>query len=250
MANPFDIANFNLVNFANTYPDVFDLSTSKTVEVVYKDANGNIATRQIDNIGRVKENFDAWKNNIRNEYPVINLYEHPNNFGRTTDDTSIPLGCYGWSDGVDRSYSYREFTDDDKNLGFPDKNYINTAGILICKEHWKATKDDAKIISPNALGHPRRKDTGYITISFMYRITNATGNFKDRLEAMSYITDGNWHKRNVVFHATNSSYKGWWPIFVKNINNGSEVDFEWAMLIIAPGKMPNLQEFYLEYIAK
>ena len=55
MANlPFDIANFNLINFANIYPDVMD-STPKTIEYQYKDANGDIQTKAIANRGEFKQ---------------------------------------------------------------------------------------------------------------------------------------------------------------------------------------------------
>ncbi len=55
MANlPFDNANFNLINFANIYPDVMD-STPKTIEYQYKDANGNIQTKSIANRGEFKQ---------------------------------------------------------------------------------------------------------------------------------------------------------------------------------------------------
>ena len=55
MANlPFDIANFNLTNFANIYPDVMD-STPAYVSYQYKDSNGNILTKTIANRGKFKE---------------------------------------------------------------------------------------------------------------------------------------------------------------------------------------------------
>jgi len=56
MANPFDIANFNLTNFANIYPDVMD-SDPKTVEYTYKDANGNIKTKNVENRGLFKKHI-------------------------------------------------------------------------------------------------------------------------------------------------------------------------------------------------
>jgi hypothetical protein len=54
MALPFDIANFNLVNFANAYNDLFD-STPKDVQVQLKDSNGNIVTKTVANRGKFKQ---------------------------------------------------------------------------------------------------------------------------------------------------------------------------------------------------
>ena len=55
MANlPFDIANFNLTNFANIYPDLMD-STPQDVTYQYKDSNGNILTKTIANRGKFQD---------------------------------------------------------------------------------------------------------------------------------------------------------------------------------------------------
>jgi hypothetical protein len=54
MALPFDVANFNLVNFANAYNDLFD-STPKDVQVQLKDSNGNIVTKTVANRGKFKQ---------------------------------------------------------------------------------------------------------------------------------------------------------------------------------------------------
>jgi len=54
MALPFDIANFNLTNFANIYPDVMD-SEPKDVTYQYKDVDGNIQTKTIANRGKFKQ---------------------------------------------------------------------------------------------------------------------------------------------------------------------------------------------------
>jgi len=56
MANPFDIANFNLINFANVLPDVLD-SDPKTIEYTYKDVNGNIKTKNVENRGLFKKHI-------------------------------------------------------------------------------------------------------------------------------------------------------------------------------------------------
>jgi len=53
-ALPFDVANFNLINFANIYPDLMD-SVPKDVTYQYKDANGNIQTVTIANRGKFKQ---------------------------------------------------------------------------------------------------------------------------------------------------------------------------------------------------
>ena len=56
MANPFDIANFNLVNFAQILPDLLD-SDPKTVEYIFKDLNGNLQTKNIENRGLFKKHI-------------------------------------------------------------------------------------------------------------------------------------------------------------------------------------------------
>ena len=53
MAN-FDIASFNLINWANATPDLYD-SAPKNVEIVQKDANGNLFTKSIANRGMFKQ---------------------------------------------------------------------------------------------------------------------------------------------------------------------------------------------------
>ncbi len=53
MAN-FDIASFNLINWANATPDLYD-SVPKNVEIVQKDANGNLFTKTIANRGMFKQ---------------------------------------------------------------------------------------------------------------------------------------------------------------------------------------------------
>ena len=54
MSTPFEIANFNLVNFADNYNDLFD-STPKDVQIDVKDSNGNITTKSVANRGKFKQ---------------------------------------------------------------------------------------------------------------------------------------------------------------------------------------------------
>ena len=54
MATPFDIANFNLVNFAYSYNAIFD-STPADVAIDVKDSNGNITTKTVANRGKFKQ---------------------------------------------------------------------------------------------------------------------------------------------------------------------------------------------------
>ena len=54
MANSFDIASFNLVNWANSVADLYD-STPKDVEIIQKDNNGNLFTKDIANRGKFKQ---------------------------------------------------------------------------------------------------------------------------------------------------------------------------------------------------
>jgi hypothetical protein len=50
----FDIANFNLLNWANATPDLYD-STPKDVQIQLKDSNGNITTKTVANRGKFKQ---------------------------------------------------------------------------------------------------------------------------------------------------------------------------------------------------
>ena len=50
----YDIANFNLVNWANATPDLYD-SAAKNVDIIQKDDNGNIYTKTIANRGMFKQ---------------------------------------------------------------------------------------------------------------------------------------------------------------------------------------------------
>ena len=54
MATPFDIANFNLTNFADNYNNIFD-STPADVEINVKDNNGNITTKTVANRGKFQK---------------------------------------------------------------------------------------------------------------------------------------------------------------------------------------------------
>lgn len=54
MAIPFDIANFNLTNFANDYNTIFD-STPADVNIQVKDSNGNITTKTVANRGKFQK---------------------------------------------------------------------------------------------------------------------------------------------------------------------------------------------------
>ncbi len=54
MANSFDIASFNLINWANSVVDLYD-STPKDVEIIQKDNNGNLFTKDIANRGKFKQ---------------------------------------------------------------------------------------------------------------------------------------------------------------------------------------------------
>ena len=54
MATPFDIANFNLTNFADNYNNIFD-STPADVNINVKDSNGNITTKTVANRGKFKQ---------------------------------------------------------------------------------------------------------------------------------------------------------------------------------------------------
>ena len=54
MALPFDVANFNLVNFADNYNNIFD-STPADVQIQVKDSNGNITTKTVANRGKFQQ---------------------------------------------------------------------------------------------------------------------------------------------------------------------------------------------------
>jgi len=54
MATPFDVANFNLTNFADNYNSIFD-STPATVSIDVKDDLGNITTKSVENRGLFKQ---------------------------------------------------------------------------------------------------------------------------------------------------------------------------------------------------
>ena len=236
-------------NASNVFRKMYDLHYNPNpldVSMEYIDENGQKRATNVPNRSKVLGEFEEWKNGVRNEFPVINLYEHPADFGRDLNSTDVPAGCYGWSENIERSYSYRNIADEDKDMGFPDKFYIPP--ILVCKEHWKGLTNDSKLAIPNSFGYPRRKDTGYITVSFMYRIINPTGNFDEKLVNAGFDIDGNWHKKNIIIKAANEPKKAWWPRTLVGIDANSEVDFEWAMLLIVPGKIPDIQEYYIDYI--
>ena len=50
----YDIANFNLLNWANATPDLYD-SDPKLVDITLKDANGNLITKSVQNRGMFKK---------------------------------------------------------------------------------------------------------------------------------------------------------------------------------------------------
>ena len=50
----FDIASFNLINWANATPELYD-NEPKLVSIIQKDANGNLFTKQVKNRGMIKK---------------------------------------------------------------------------------------------------------------------------------------------------------------------------------------------------
>lgn len=82
MALPFDVANFNLIEFANIYNDFIDTNNPKTIQVQLKDENGNIVTKNIDNVGKIIDNINSFQS------PSLNLVVNP--YFNVTDDNGFP----------------------------------------------------------------------------------------------------------------------------------------------------------------
>ena len=84
MALPFDVASFNLIEFANIYSDFIDTNNPKTIQVQLKDNNGNIVTKNIDNVGKIKAKFDSWRDSFEFRYTVQTYtYQVDNNWKNT-----------------------------------------------------------------------------------------------------------------------------------------------------------------------
>ena len=106
MANSFDIASFNLINWANSVVDLYD-STPKDVEIIQKDNNGNLFTKDIANRGKFKQELwddvgSALGQFNRTFYVDADNGDDNNNgdsghpfktMGKALD--SIPIGGYG-----------------------------------------------------------------------------------------------------------------------------------------------------------
>jgi len=102
----FDIANFNLTSFADAMPDLID-STPKMVEVLQKDANGNLVTKNIANRGMFKKQI--WDDvggalgQFNKTVYVDQTNGDDNNTGAENNPfktikkacNSIPIGAYG-----------------------------------------------------------------------------------------------------------------------------------------------------------
>jgi hypothetical protein len=106
MALPFDVANFNLVNFANAYNDLFD-NIPKDVQVQVKDSNGNITTKTVANRGKFKQQL--WDDvggalgQFNKSFYVDAVNGDDNNNGSSANPfktikkaiDSVPVGGYG-----------------------------------------------------------------------------------------------------------------------------------------------------------
>ena len=129
MAN-FDIASFNLLNWANSVADLYD-STPKDVEITQKDDNGNLFTKTIANRGKFKQELWDDVGNALGQFSrtfyVDTINGDDNNSG-TSDSPfktiqkacdSVPIGGFG-----------RIYLKTDSNIVDTDINLINKTIII------------------------------------------------------------------------------------------------------------------------
>ena len=102
MAN-FDIASFNLINWANAIPELYD-SNPQLVDIIQKDANGNLFTKTVQNRGMFQQY--VWNDALNGMYKVFYVDEvdgDDNNDGSYDNPfktirnaiTNLPQGGFG-----------------------------------------------------------------------------------------------------------------------------------------------------------
>ena len=157
MASNFDIASFNLLNWANSVVDLYD-STPKDVEITQKDNNGNLFTKTIANRGKFKQQLwddvggalgqfdrtfyvDAENGDDNNSGASDSPFK---TIGKALD--SIPIGGYGiiniigvydfgatqYSTGNNKVITINIGDNAQlKNTPYDDGNYISYGGVKI-----------------------------------------------------------------------------------------------------------------------
>ena len=93
MAN-FDIASFNLLNWANSVADLYD-STPKDVEIVQKDNDGNLFTTTVANRGQIKEELWDDVGNALGQFNRTFYVDADNGDDNNTGDSSHPFKTLG-----------------------------------------------------------------------------------------------------------------------------------------------------------
>ena len=86
----FDIASFNLLNWANSVTDLYD-STPKNVEIVQKDNNGNLFTKTIANRGMFKQELWEDVGSALGQFNRTFYVDAENGDDNNTGDSSHPF---------------------------------------------------------------------------------------------------------------------------------------------------------------
>lgn len=134
MAN-FDIASFNLLNWANSVVDLYD-STPKIVEIIQKDVNGDLVTTQVQNLGYMKENLQSILTNAANSNTYTYYVDQTNGDDTNAGTSDSPFKSLDKAISVLKPYSINNIIiEGDYTLSDTSNNYkylpINNTNVSI-----------------------------------------------------------------------------------------------------------------------
>jgi len=230
MATPFDVANFNLVNFADSYNAIFD-SVPADVEIQQKDEFGNIETRTVANRGKFQQQiWDDVGGAIGQFYRVFYVDEDigdDNNDGLSSDNpfatirkaiSSIPYG------GTARvRLFYGKIYNQSKYTGRENTSLGITYGKNVVFEAYGDTELNKPIITSTSYLNPEYPD--YTMVYRLYTDRSSTVEFNnvvylqpDKIDDKvfyPYVYDGTMLQSNSLYFYFNKC---------KFDNNGIEAD--------------------------
>ena len=204
----FDIANFNLLNWANATPDLYD-SEPKNVNILQKDENGNIVTKTIANRGMFKKQL--W-DDVGSALGQFNrkFYVDPENGDDNNDGSSenpfktIKKAIEATPIGGKVTITFPNGTSDDiKQINITEEHYCVIEGKIVYFRILPYT---------NLIFNSRSKDThdskGYFTCNNSFIFITGYGDGRQiTLKAKDENVDWSYLGRWSLFELSNSLVK-------------------------------------------
>ena len=221
MANSFDIASFNLINWANSVVDLYD-STPKDVEIVQKDNNGNLFTKAIANRGKFKQQLWDDVGGALGQFSRTFYVDAENGDDNNTGDSSHPFktikkACDSVPVGGNANIyltNYAEYVVNEdilvnnKSIEFftNDKKGDGSHSVIVFQWYVNDDNNTNNLYSFQAISSHRSGyyNLGFHSIDLKEDTTNYDSNNNDNAKYMfrsSY--DGSATSRNITFYNCN-----------------------------------------------